>query len=231
MALVSNELRRVADSGLLATRANAVRSAFFTRSFDRNSQTACAMPLVLGLASSENLEHLIADIRAHDNHITAGDIGFHFVVTALAQGGRSDVIFDLLTRTDPPSYGAMLARGATSLTEAWDANPKVSQNHLMLGHAEAWFHEWLGGIRIDLMGTPRDRIVIDPTLVGDVTWARTSHESVLGPITCHWERDGDRFKTEVSVPTVATLFLPDGTRRTIAPGSHTFETVIVSNRS
>jgi hypothetical protein len=29
------------------------------------------------------LEHLVEDIRAHNNHVTAGDIGFHYVVRAL----------------------------------------------------------------------------------------------------------------------------------------------------
>jgi hypothetical protein len=141
------------------------------------------------------------------------------------------VIFDLLTRTDPPSYGAMLARGATTLTEAWDANPKVSQNHLMLGHAEAWFHQWLGGIQIDMSLSGNERITIRPTPVGDVAWARVSHASALGPITSNWQRSGERFKLEVSVPTDATLYLPDGTIHPLAPGSNTFETFIISNRS
>ena len=49
----------------------------------------------------------------------------------------------------PPSYGAQLAAGATTLTEAWDANPASSQNHCMLGHVEEWFYSGLGGIRLD----------------------------------------------------------------------------------
>jgi hypothetical protein len=198
------------------------RDAFVAAAFARTSQTACAMPLVLHLAA-EGLDELIADIRAHDNHITAGDIGFHYVVTALAKAGRSDVIFDLLTRTDPPSYGAILASGATSLTEAWDANPKVSQNHLMLGHAEAWFHEWLGGIQIDMTRPPPRQIVIRPTPVGDVTWARASHDSVLGRVECHWERDARRFLVKITVPASATLVLPDGSERVVEAGSFRFK--------
>jgi hypothetical protein len=183
------------------------------------------MPLALGLAedAGSNLRRLIANIRKHDNHITAGDIGFHYVIRALAMYERSDVIFDLLTRTDPPSYGAMLERGATTLTEAWDANPKVSQNHLMLGHAESWFHEHLGGIRIFMTPWPPIHILIRPTPVGDVTWARVSHQSVLGPIASYWERDRGRFKLEVSVPAVAAIVLPDRTIRKVEAGSHTFE--------
>jgi hypothetical protein len=55
-------------------------------------------------------------------------------------------MLDMLERTDSPSYGYQLAKDATSLTEAWDANPSASQDHFMLGHAEKWFYRGLGGL-------------------------------------------------------------------------------------
>jgi hypothetical protein len=222
-------LGKSADAEMFADAAAKTKQAFVAHVSDRGaSQTACAMPLALGLVEDEHcksfLDQLIADIRARDNHITAGDIGFHFVVRALAESGHSNVIFDLLTRTDPPSYGAILARGATALTEAWDGNPRNSQNHLMLGHAEAWFHEWLGGIQADVTRPPGEQIVIRPTPVGDVTWARVSHDSALGRIESHWELGDARFVLNVSVPADATVRLPDGTARQIHAGTHRFET-------
>ena len=124
------------------------------------------MPLVVGLAPEGERAHvldaLIADIQAHDNHVTAGDIGFHYVVDALLDGGRSDVLYDMLERTDPPSYGYQLAQGATALTEAWDANPSSSQDHFMLGHAEEWFYRGLGGINVDFSAQPPRQLVLRP---------------------------------------------------------------------
>src|SRR5262249_11410066 len=144
--------------------------------YDRNSQTANAMPLALEMVDEEYrpavLQNIVDDIQARNDHITAGDIGFLYVVRALADNDRSDVIFDLLKRTDPPSYGSQLARGATTLTEAWDANPNSSQNHLMLGHAEIWFYEYLAGIQIDMSKKAPEQIVIDPAVVRDVHWVR-----------------------------------------------------------
>jgi hypothetical protein len=230
MRAVARLLAKPGDAEEFADAAAKTGQTFIKHVADRGvSQTACAMPLALGLVEAQHqnafLNQLIADIRSRDNHITAGDVGFHFVVRALAETGRSDVIFDLLMRTDPPSYGAMLARGATTLTEAWDANPKNSQNHLMLGHAEAWFHEWLGGIQIDMTKPAAERITLRPTPVGDVTWARTSHVSVLGAISCQWERSGARLKVHVAVPVDATLRMPDGSIRQVAAGSHNLEGV------
>jgi hypothetical protein len=240
LARVAALLGRGDDADRFAALARNVRESFNARLFDRathqydrGSQTAHAMALALGLVESENralvLDHLIDDIRRHDNHITAGDIGFKFVLEALAEAGRSDVIFDLLSRTDPPSYGAQLARGATTLTEAWDANPDKSQNHLMLGHAEAWFYEWLAGIQIDLSAPPPRQIVIRPTPVRDVTWAQAWHESVLGPIACRWDRDGNVCRLNLSIPpgAAATVIFPSkmqaGAEHVVGPGKSLFE--------
>src|SRR5262249_6169117 len=156
----------------------------------------CSNVVNVGDHSRTVLDHLIADIRARDNHITAGDIGFHFVIRALAERRRSDVVFDLLNRTDPPSYGAQLASGATTLTEAWDANPKVSQNHLMLGHAEAWFYQYLSGIDFDLW-RESDQVRIKPAIVGDLTFAQASYESIRGKVASRWERAGKQVKLSV----------------------------------
>lgn len=231
MSSVSALLGRTEESSRFTSFGGEVRSAFLKRlfdaehrRFDTGSQTASAMPLALDLVEAQDrqavLEQLIADIRAHDNHITAGDIGFRYVIHALAEHSRSDVIFDLLTRADPPSYGAQLAGGATTLTEAWDANPKVSQNHLMLGHAEIWFYQSLAGIRFDLsQPTPDRRIVIKPAFVGDVRWVEASYESAAGRIAIRWERSDDEVTIDLTVPTAVTLELPNGSR-VVEAGTH-----------
>jgi alpha-L-rhamnosidase len=46
-----------------------------------------------------------------------------------------------------PATDTNFARGATALTEAWDANPGNSQNHFMLGHAETGLFGGLACIR------------------------------------------------------------------------------------
>jgi hypothetical protein len=174
------------------------------------------MPLVVGLVPEEKREavlgNLIADIRAHGNHVTAGDVGFHYVVRALTDGERSDVLFDMLSRTDKPSYGDQLAHGATTLTEAWDANPSSSQDHFMLGHAEEWFYRGLGGIDFDLSREGDRRIVIHPAVVGDLQSVKVEYKSKLGAIGSAWTRSGDGLQMEVTVPkgATATVEFPAG---------------------
>jgi hypothetical protein len=166
------------------------------------------------------LENLVRDIRARGNSVTAGDIGFRYVVDALGQAGRSDVLYDMFIRTDPPSYGYQLKQGATSLTEAWDANPRNSQNHFMLGHAEIWFYRYLVGIQIDHWREHPERIVIKPAVVGDLERVSASYDSVLGRIKAKWERTGKNVRIGVTVPSRSMVHMPDGTKQEVSLGTH-----------
>jgi alpha-L-rhamnosidase len=216
------------DAEEYSTEAAAVRDAFNARYFhpqtnqyDLGSQTANAMPLVLGLAPKDRrdavLANLVADIRQHSNHVTAGDVGFHYLVRALTENDRSDVLYDVLSRTDAPSYGYQLAQGATTLTEAWDANPEDSQNHFMLGEGEEWFYRGLAGIDFDLDRDEDSRIRIHPAIVGEVQEAAASFQSNLGKIRSGWSRNGAGLRMTVSIPegATATIVFPPAYRRSI----------------
>ena len=223
LANAAQVLHNTADESTYRTKAAEVRKSFNqhfytpeSHVYDRASQTDYAMPLALGLAPEADrpfiLQKLVADIRSHDNHVTAGDIGFHYVVKALMDNGRSDVLFDMLSRTDAPSYGYQLSKGATSLTEAWDANPLSSQNHFMLGHAEEWFYRGLAGIDFDMSRPQAERIIIRPSPVGDLTSARASYNSILGKISSSWTRKDGVFTLTVDIPpnTTAIIKFPAG---------------------
>ncbi len=192
-----------------------------THVYDRGSQTDYAMPLALNLVPATDrkivLDKLVEDIRQHQNHVTAGDIGFHFLVTALMEGGRSDVLYDMLERTDSPSYGYQLAMGATSLTEAWDANPLDSQNHFMLGHAEEWFYRGLAGLDFDLSRPWEERIVFRPALVGTVSAAEANDRSVIGTVAVSWTRENGNFSMNITVPpnAAAMVWVPAETRDSV----------------
>ena len=221
LAAIASLLGKEADATGFRNEAAQVRESFNrhllhadTATYDRGSQTAQAMPLVLGLVP-ENLrqavlDNLIGDIHAHGDHVTAGDIGFHYVVRALTDNGRSDVLFDMLSRSDSPSYGYQLQRGATTLTEAWDTNPGSSQNHFMLGHAEEWFYRGLAGIDIDMSRQEQRRITIRPAFLQDVPTAQAELHTVLGTVKSSWSRKGPNIDWHVIIPagSQATIILP-----------------------
>lgn len=203
------------DSAHYDALAEQVKEAFNTRFFDpahhrydQGSQTAQAMPLALGLvAPSERdtvLATLLADIRAHDAHITAGEIGYPYLIDILLASGHSDLLLATLLRNDPPSYGSQLARGATALAEAWDASPAHSQDHFMLGAAEEWFYRGLGGIDLDLSRAGSPALRLHPNLLPGLDWVSASAASPWGPIESHWRRHGDSVEYELSIPAGTT---------------------------
>jgi alpha-L-rhamnosidase len=183
-----------------------------TKTYATNSQTANAMPVAVGLAEPGNVAHLIdeivKDIRARNNGLTAGDVGYRYLLRALAANGRSDVIFDMNNQSERPGYGYQLKKGATSLTEGWAGNG--SQNHFMLGHIMEWFYHDLAGIQPDLAAPGFKKVVIKPTPVGDLTWVKASYNSVRGKISSEWKREADQFTLDVTIPpnTTATVYLP-----------------------
>ena len=123
-----------------------------------------------------------------------------------------------------PSYAAQLSHGATSLTEAWDANPNSSQNHLMLGHIVQWFYAGLAGIRPD-GGSPGARhIVIQPEPAGDVSWVKATWESVRGPVQVHWRIEDGSLRLTLEIPPgmTADVRLPGAQTTMVGSGRHEF---------
>jgi hypothetical protein len=156
------------------------------------------------------LDAVVRDVEQHGYSMTAGDVGYRYLLQALAQGGRSDVIYRMINQDDKPGYGYMLKKGETSLTESWDANLTTSHNHFMLGQITEWFYKDLAGIDVDPAGPGFGKIIIRPNPVGDLTWVQASYESIHGPISVRWERNGERFILRTTIPanTTATVFLP-----------------------
>ncbi|MDR6567437.1 family 78 glycoside hydrolase catalytic domain [Chitinophaga ginsengisegetis] len=195
----------------------AYNRAFFndsTKQYATGSQTANAMSVYMQLADprykTDIVENIVADIRQHNNSLTAGDIGYRYLLRVLDDEGRSDVIFDMNSRSDVPGYGLQLAKGATALTESWQGYRDASNNHFMLGHLMEWFYSGLAGIRPAPGSIAFRDIVIRPEPVGDVTAAKASYLSPYGEIVSDWKKEDNTFTLRVRIPanTHATIYLP-----------------------
>ena len=219
LSQVAALLGKTDEAKQFADQAETIRAAFNEKffnatnsSYSTGSQTANAIPLVMNLCEPSNraavVEAIVRDVHSRSNAVSAGDVGYRYLLRALAEGGRGDVIFDMNNQSDKPGYGYQLKLGATTLTEAWNARPGASQNHFMLGQIQEWFYHDVAGIQS--AGNGFQRIVIAPEPVGDLKWAKASYDSIRGTIVSHWHRDGEKFTLRVSIPanTTATVALP-----------------------
>jgi len=200
-----------------------------THQYGTGSQTANAMAVFAGLVEPADkaavVENIVKDIRSRNNALTSGDIGYRYLLKVLADEGRSDVIFDMNSRTDVPGYGYQLAHGATSLTESWQALPSVSNNHFMLGHIMEWFYTGLAGIRAAEGAVGFREIVLRPEMVGDIGWVDGDYHSPYGVISSHWKKEGKIFDWSISVPvnTKAVVYLPVPAGAVVSEGSRVLQ--------
>ncbi|RZK40407.1 MAG: alpha-L-rhamnosidase [Pedobacter sp.] len=196
---------------------NSFNKTFFndtTKQYATGSQTANAMAIYMGLVKPEDksavLQNLVKDIKSRNNGLTAGDIGYRYVLQVLEKEGLSELIFDMNSRYDVPGYGMQITKGATALTESWEALPTKSNNHFMLGHLMEWFYTGVGGIKQDAGSLAYKRIKIYPEMVGDLKSANTSYDSPYGPIKSNWIKEGAVTNLSVDIPanTTANIYLP-----------------------
>jgi alpha-L-rhamnosidase len=224
-------LNKPADAAYYKTLAVKVRTAFNnnffnkeTKQYDTGSQTANAVAVYMKLVEPQYkqavVDNIVKDLRSHNNALTAGDIGYRYLLKVLDDEGRSDVIFDMNNRSDVPGYGYQLAKGATALTESWQALPSVSNNHFMLGHLMEWFYAGLAGIRPADDAVAYNKIVIRPEPVGDITFVRSSYHSVYGYINSDWKKLDNSFELSVIIPvnTSAVVYLPANATSKITEG-------------
>jgi alpha-L-rhamnosidase len=142
-------------------------------------------------------------VYEHDTHLTTGFIGVKYLLPTLTKMGRSDLAYELAAQTTYPSWGYMVANGATTLWELWNnkVGPSMnSHNHPMLGSVGAWFYQALAGINPDPSVPGFRKIVIRPQIVRDLRSASGTIETMRGPVTSSWTHTPGVVRVEVTVP-------------------------------
>ena len=92
--------------------------------------------------------------------------------------------------------------------ETWDGS--ASRNHPPFCLISGYFYKYLAGIRCVSEYPGFKRFVIDPSVVGDLTFVEAWHDSMYGRIESGWKRDGERLTLDVTVPvnTSAVVHVP-----------------------
>jgi len=63
-----------------------------------------------------------------------------------------------------------------------------------------WFYSDLLGIAQADDSIGFEKVMIRPTPVGDVTWAKGSHLSSRGKISVSWKKEQDQLTTDITIP-------------------------------
>lgn len=225
---------RSAEAKTWRGQADRIKAAFasaFVRAdgtVGNGSHTGYILALRLGLAPQPLRkaagEHLAADIRRRGTLLSTGFLGTPLALDALADHGHAGLAFDLLLRTEYPSWGYMVRRGATTTWERWNGDTgdvsMNSFNHYALGAICGFLYRRVAGVEPITPGFGAFRVapLIDPRLRS----AGATVDSVRGRIETDWRVTGDKAVLKVRVPanSRAEVVLPTLTR-SLGAGDHT----------
>jgi alpha-L-rhamnosidase len=173
--------------------------AGFVRAFVRNngfigngSQSSQVLGLYFGLVPDAlrraAAQVLAEDIEARQGALSTGFLSTPHIPDVLADEGYASLAYSLLLRQEFPSWGYMIAQGATSIWENWSGyNGKIpcSRNHYALGAVCGFLFRRMAGI------SPADagykRIAMAPLPDSRIGAVKAQFNSVRGLIALEWE--------------------------------------------
>ena len=195
-----------------------------------NTQSAYVVTLYSGIAPEalrvNMTARLVKDIEAHNNHLTTGFLGTPFLMFVLDDNHRPDVAYKLLLQDTYPSWGYMVAKGATTWWERWNGDtgdPSMnSYNHYAFGSVMAWVFRRAAGIDTDPSGPGFHHLTITPHFDPALPTLHTEYDSPYGTITTDWTSTSHTFTIKTPPNTTATITLPNGKSIKAGSGTHTY---------
>jgi len=175
--------------------------------------------------TQEILDQLIKKIETDHYKPTVGEVSFVRLIRALVAEGRNDILWNMIHRTDKPGYGYMLReRGMKTLSETWDG-PGSSMNHCMFGHVQEWFTGTIVGINLNHSPMKSQTFTLNPTPVGDLTWAKGHYDSVYGRVESSWKIENNQFHYRFVIPanTTAIVRLPNSDQQEYGSGTYVLQ--------
>lgn len=195
-----------------------------------DTQAAHARALAFDLVPPELRDQTAARlaqlVRDAGTHVGTGFLATPHLLPVLADAGYADLAYAVLLQDTPPSWLAMLERGATTVWEEWEGidaegAPHASLDHYSKGAVISFLHRYVAGIRPIDGEVAYQRFRVEPVPGGGLTWAEASLDSPYGRITSAWRIVDARFTLTVTVPpgTRAEVVLPDGTAHDQMPST------------
>jgi len=229
MAEMAQALGKTSDAaayGLLYTN---IRSAFQSNfvgadgTVGTGSEGGYALALAFNLLTPAqwNLvtNKMASAVNAQSGNPSTGMVTTHLLLPALTSIGRNDLAYQMLEKTNYPSWGFEVGVGATTIYELWnsvnaDGSVNISEdamnslNHANFGACAEWFYRDILGI--DLLQPAFRKILIAPQVGGGLTSAQGWYASIQGPISNSWTYTGNTFNLTVSIPpnTTAQICVP-----------------------
>ena len=197
---------------IAARTAEAYNSAYYiddTQGFGDFGPNSIAVEM--GLASKRpQLKNILADeigVR-HGGHINGGYLAFQVMLEGLAKVGLNDLAYTMMNKTDFPSFGEMIKKGATTIWENFTGD--ISENHPFFGCGFTWFYRTLAGMNTDPAAPGYKHIIVRPVLTDSLESVSYSQITPYGKAASVVSHTPGRVNISVEVPvgSTATVYVP-----------------------
>ncbi|MDR1465008.1 MAG: glycoside hydrolase family 78 protein [Oscillospiraceae bacterium] len=177
-----------------------------------NTQTACAQALYFGLVEGEDRVSVaaqLAQLVREAGHLRTGFLGTPYLLHALSENGYTQLAYDLLLRTEYPSWLYPVTRGATTVWERWDgqrpdgsfqSKGMNSFNHYAYGAVGDWLFGGAAGIRTDESQPGFTHIRFAPLTDSRLDYVSARIETRHGTVASAWKREGGLILYTFEVP-------------------------------
>ncbi|RKX40647.1 MAG: hypothetical protein DRP64_12355 [Verrucomicrobia bacterium] len=197
-----------------------LQESFHGNFFDEESgyylipeQAYQAMPLWVGAVPADKRDEIhsrLIDLieKKRDGHLDTGLPGTTFLLDYLEDSDNHETIYTIMNKETYPSWGYMLAQGATTIWEQW--NGYWSQIHSCFAGPASWFYTGLAGIKPDPEHPGFEEFVLKPAFVEGLDYVDATYRSIRGSIGSSWRRDGKSIQWTVTIPSnsSATVYVP-----------------------
>jgi alpha-L-rhamnosidase len=188
------------------------------RSAGGDTQTGYVLALHMNLLPDDlraaAAQHLVDKIHANHDLLATGFLGTPYLLDELTKAGYAQLAYTLLLNTQYPSWGYMVAHGATTMWERWNGDqmrgdPSMnSYNHYAYGAVADWIYRYAAGID----STPADpgfhTVVLHPVFDPRLGTLSFDYDSAYGPIHSDWKIADGVATWHITLPANTTGWLP-----------------------
>jgi alpha-L-rhamnosidase len=211
LGTIAQALGRADDAKRYQAKSAKIAASFHRKFYDKERGTylrglhgASAFALVLGAVPADVKARVVDNLAEHvlgtcSGHLDTGIMGTPVLLEALAQEGRFDVAYEIISKTTAPGFGFMIASGATTMWESWSYK-YGSHCHPMFGSVSDWMYRYIVGIRQDQESSGFNKISIVPWSGPELTHASAQVHTLRGQLGVRWEKSKMRSLVDLDIP-------------------------------
>jgi alpha-L-rhamnosidase len=146
------------------------------------------------------VKRLEENIHQWNGHLSTGFVGTPYLLEGLSRFGLADLSYTIVNQQDYAGWNTLITEGV--MKETWRGG--MAQMPSLGGSIGQWYYKVAAGIRPDPDGPGFRKIIIKPSIMGDLTWVKAHFDSPQGRIVSNWTREGEQLTMNVTIPANAT---------------------------